>query len=184
MIAIGLCAFFVVVLVATGIVIATRRLPPQPGEAIRVKEIGFTVLLALLLWLEAGMVLYYAFTVPERLFINQNSIINVSIFLLLSILIGAVAMLFYFVKCITADAEGVIYHSFWGVSSRIIWSEVTGFGKANGKRLTLMGKNNEKLTVGGDREKVKEFIKYAETYLPKDIDKEQLDLLKISLKMR
>lgn len=174
---------FAVVIIVTAVIIATRRCKRMPGELYRIREISMTAVLGALLWLEAGTILYYDLAIPQRLITNSNSQINVYIFLTLSILTGAGMLLYYFVKSIVVCEDSVTYVSFYGTTKILKWEEITEVRTNVGKRFVLIGKNNVKMTVGGQRKTYKEFIELACKKIRPEVGEDILIGLKKSLKM-
>lgn len=176
---------FILVVAATLILIATRRpKKEQPGELFRIREISITSLLGLMLWLEAGFILYYGIMMPERLITSSQAEINVYIFLILSILAGAFMLLYYFVKCAIVTKDGVIGISPLGEKTVLKWKEVASLKLNTGKRLTLINKEaTKKITVGGEQASYKNFLRIACKEIPPEAGDDILRGLKLSMKL-
>ncbi|MEH7248154.1 hypothetical protein V7114_15370 [Neobacillus niacini] len=182
---IGIAVLYVAIIIATIVVIFTRRVKgKQPGEILRVKEINITSLLGIFLLLEAGAILYYGLTTPERLITSSRAETNVYIFLLLSIGSGAFMQLYYFVKCCIITKDGVTGVSIWGRQTTLSWNEIASSHLTNGKRLTLTNKDgSKKFTVGGEKGTYKEFVKLASKNIRPEAGDDVLRNLKVSLKI-
>ena len=137
---IALSLFYVFVLAITFRTIRKQR-PAQKfsNEIFRVREIGMTSVLGALLWLEAGAILAYGITLPERLSGGFSSDLNVFGFLVLSILLGAYMQLYYFVKAIVVTDAGIVGISVWGKQTVLEWQDISEIRVSMLRRVTLGG---------------------------------------------
>lgn len=174
---------YAVVLLATAGIILLRRPKKAEGAKFTIQEIPMTAGLGLFLWLEAGVILYYWYTVPERLVLSRNSQINVCIFLLLSALLGSGLLLYYFVKRIIVSESGVTYVDLFGRTEFLQWEKITSVKQSSGKRMVLEG-GETKFTVGGNRKGVIQFVKYAAGKIPPIAGDDVLRNMKKALKIQ
>lgn len=176
-------ALYAVVLLATVGIIVLRRPKNSPDAKFTIREIPMTAVLGLFLWLEAGVILYYWYTVPERLVRSRNSQINVCIFLSLSALLGSGLLLYYFVKRVIVSENGVTYVDLFGRSEFMQWEKITSVKQSSGKRMVLEG-GGMKFTVGGNRKGVIRFVKYATGKIPPIAGDDVLRNMKKALKIQ
>lgn len=158
---IALSLFYVFVLAITFRTIRKQR-PAQKfsNEIFRVREIGMTSVLGALLWLEAGAILAYGITLPERLSGGFSSDLNVFGFLVLSILLGAYMQLYYFVKAIVVTDAGIVGISVWGKQTVLEWQDISEIRVSMLRRVTLGGHNGS-VTVGGEKKAYARFLRLA-----------------------
>lgn len=158
-----LAVLLVVIMVGTAGILATKRYRKTEEELFRVKEIPMTALLGFLLWLEAGAILYVVIAVPENLIKSSRSFWNVVIFILLSSILGAVMILYYFIKSCIVSEKGIKCISLIGTVTELSWQEVSSVKVSTGKRLILESADGKKkVTVGGEKKSYQEFIRLAE----------------------
>lgn len=157
----ALSVFYGFVLAGTLYIIRRHRsLQRLPKELFRVREIGMTSVLGALLWLEAGAILAYGITLPERLSGGFSSELNVFGFLALSILLGAYMQLYYFVKVIIVTEAGIVGVSVWGRKTVLEWQAVSEVRVSMLRRVTLAGSGGS-VTVGGEKKAYARFLKLA-----------------------
>ena len=176
---------FAAVIAATAAPIITRREKRElPGERVRVREIGITALLGAMLWLEAAVILYYGYTQPQSLITSSRALVNMVIFLVLSIFLGAFMQLYYFVKCTIATDTEVLGVTAFGQRTALKWAEIDSLKLTTGKRLTMLDRSGtRKITAGGEKMEYRRFVKFASGKIPEKAGKEELRKLKNSLKL-
>ena len=177
---VGIFAFTII---GTLYMIISRRQKTLENELFRIKETYMTALLGLGLWAEAGAILYIMCTVPEKLAMTQTSTINTYIFLGASIILGAILNLYYFLKNIIIGETYITYVSILGSTTTFNWNEINKVKLSQGKRLTLISKNSNKFTVGGDKGPYKKFIIIALNKIKPEVGQDVLHHLKLAFKI-
>lgn len=145
------------------------------------KENILTGLLGLALWLEGGIIVYYAITRSKYLFTNDNAKINTLIFIALSLLLGSAMVLYATVKKVYIQNEKVVYIDLFGRVSEMNYDDIKKVYKSTGKRLAVENKAGDKIVVGGQRKQLKKALKTIHSKLPKYIDLAGLKELELSL---
>lgn len=163
-------------------IIIFHREKPQKGELFRVKEIFMTLILGIALWVETIAVLFVMYTTPDKLVNSGDSTMNIYIFLSASIILGAVLILYYSVKCIIISDNDIIYISIIGKKKTIAWKNIKEIKTSQGRRLTIIGKDGVKLTVGGNKESYKRFLKMSEQKIKPEIGEDIILGLKAAFK--
>jgi hypothetical protein len=149
-------------MLATLGLILLRRRKSDGREVFRVRETVLTVALGILLWAEVLVIAYFGYFLPEQLFTNANTRINVVIFLIMATGLGSVALLYYFVKCIIVEEDTVRYIDIVGNCKSLKWADIRGLTKRSGKRLLLNGPDGNAIRVGGEAQAFQKFLRYAE----------------------
>lgn len=156
---------------------------PKQGELLRIKEPPMTALLGLVLWLEAGVVLYFLLNQPQQVAVSQQGRINAYIFLVASVAFGGAMILYCFKKVILVFPDRVVYVSMFGQQQTLNWEEIDQVKMTQSKRLTLIHVGGTKFTVGGKTESYREFVKLASKKIPSEAGEDILKDLRIRLKM-
>lgn len=177
-------AVFIIIIIITVVLLAAYPFKPMQGELYRIKETGMTAALGAFLWIEAGFIFYIGFTKPGSLITNLNSRINVYIFLTLSIFFGAAMLLYYFAKSVVVFEDKITFVSFYSKPITLRWEDIVKVNSSMGKRLVFLGKNNEKISIGGERKNFKEFIKLSYDKVPPRAGRDTLLGIKKSLKIK
>lgn len=172
----------VALVLITGFLLLTRRHKARPGELLTFRETPLTGLLGLALWTEAGILLYYAIARPERLLTSRNAEINTVIFLAASLLLGAVMVLYSTVKCTVVRDEGLTVYNLLGRAETLAWDEIDEVQRTAGKRIILKA-GRKKVTVGGDREKFKTFVRIASEKIDRSVGSSVFSSLKAALRL-
>lgn len=168
---------------ATVFFLVTGRAPRREGELLRVKEPPMTAAFGIALWLEAGIVLYFLLTRPERVAVSGQGRINACIFLVASAALGGGALLYAFVKAVLVFSDRVVYVSPFGRRKTLRWEEIDEVKAAQSKRLTLIHRNGVRFTVGGRMEAYREFVRLAGKKIPPEAGEDILSELRIRLKL-
>jgi hypothetical protein len=176
-----LCLMAAVVAI-TLLFLLVKRTPKQ-GELLRIKEPPMTAWLGLVLWVEAGIVLYFLLTQPEHLVVSQQGRINAYIFLLVSAVFGGIMILYCFKKVILVFPDQVVYVSLFGQQETLRWEEIDQIKTTQSKRLTLIHKGGTQFTVGGKTEDYREFVKLASKKIPPEAGEDILQELRLRLKI-
>jgi hypothetical protein len=170
-------------IISTGILLLTKRCGPKPEELFRIHETPLTAALGAALWAEAGIVLYFLFTHPERLAPSAQSKLNAYIFLFASAVLGCGMILYSFVKVILVFDDRVTYISIFGSDSTLKWNEIDEVKATQSKRLTLYQKDGIHFTVGGKPAPYHRFIKLACKKIPPEAGEDILASLKTAFKL-
>ncbi|HAX50455.1 hypothetical protein [Muricomes intestini] len=173
--------FYIIILAVTIVIIIQKKNIKIEGEEFCIRENKITAFLGIALWIESGIIAYYSITFPERLFLNNNSIINVCIFMAASVLLGSGMMLYTFVKRIVFTKNELILVNLLGQLTRIGWNNIRGVSQTNGKRLAFQDKDRTKIVVGGNRNMMKRAFKKIYTRIPKFVDNTEIQKLETTL---
>ncbi len=173
---------YIIIIGATVVMILQKKDVQIEGEEFCIRESKITAFLGMALWLEGGVIVFYALTVPERLFLNRNSLINVGIFMAASVLLGSGMMLYTFVKRITFTQNELVLVNPLGETTRIAWSNIRGVSSSNGKRLVFQDKEKTRIVVGGNRSMMKDAVNTISKRIPKYVDSTDVQKLMTALK--
>lgn len=173
---------YIIIVAATVVIILRKKNIKIKGEEFCIRESRITAFLGIALWIEGGVIAYYSITVPERIFLNNNSIVNVCIFMAASVLLGSGMMLYTFVKRIVFTQNELILVNLLGELTRIGWNNIRGVSRTNGKRLAFQDKDKTRIVVGGNSKMMKKALKTIHIKVPKYVDSTEIQKLATTLR--
>lgn len=173
---------YIIIVAATVVIILRKKNIKVEGQEFCISESRITAFLGIALWIEGGVIAYYSITVPERLFLNNNSMVNVCIFMAASVLLGSGMMLYTFVKRIVFTQNELILVNLLGELTRIGWNNIRGVSRTNGKRLAFQDKDKTRIVVGGNRKMMKKALKTIHIRVPKYVDSTEIQKLETALR--
>ncbi len=171
------------ILIAALFLLFTRRTPRREGELLRIYEPRITAALGVALFVEAGIVLYFLLTQPERVASSYTGQVNACIFLLASTAFGAAAFLYSFVKVVIVFEDRVVYVSILGREKSLRWGEIDKIKLTQSRRLTLLDREGEGFAVGGAASAYREFVRFASKKIPAEAGEDILAGLRTSMKL-
>lgn len=173
---------YIIIVAATVVIILRRKNIKIEGEEFCIRESRITAFLGIALWIEGGVIAYYSIRVPERVFLNNNSMVNVCIFMAASVLLGSGMMLYTFVKRIVFTQNELILVNLLGELTRIGWNNIRGVSRTNGKRLAFQDKDKTRIVVGGNSKMMKKALKTIHIKVPKYVDSTEIQKLETALR--
>ncbi|PKU24668.1 PH domain-containing protein [Telmatospirillum siberiense] len=157
------------VLAASVVVVAAfcrrhGRALPGPEVAIRLKEPVITLWMGGFLWLETAVLIGIGFAFPLMFGGRSDAELNVALFLLLSIVLGAYLMLYGSVKRLDLSETGLLYVDPIGRRRSLRWDDVDGVEAVAGKRFFLLSRHG-RIPVGGNRKDMRDCLLFADRHL-------------------
>ncbi|MGE4485747.1 MAG: hypothetical protein AB7C97_11620 [Oscillospiraceae bacterium] len=176
-------AVYILALLGTFVFVVTRRTGPGKDELFRIKETPMTALFGLMILIEAGFLQYFLITKPEQIVATGEGLRNAYLFLFISVALGCCLIMYAFVKTVIVTEKGVICVSLFGSHEEVDWNEIDGIELTRNNRLVLIKGKELKVTVGGDRESFKRFIKMADKKIRPEAGEDILLTLKEKYKV-
>lgn len=136
------------------------------GEKMRVQEPTMTLGMAIAVWLLGGIISYYSIVNTKSLITNATSLINTSIFISLSGIVGGLAVLYTIVKKVIITEHEVVYINIFGIQKSLEWDDIKETKSVIGKRVKLIGNNEKTIEIGGNTAQMKRFVELANLYMP------------------
>ena len=149
---------------ATAALIVTRRVRPQQGELLRVRESPAVIVLGVLLWAFALGLYLYCLLVPGRLYQTASGAGTMALFFGMAAVIGSAALLTGFVRCTVATEKGVLDVGMFGEMTLLGWANIIKLKEANG-RLMLLDVRGHQCSVGGRSGELAAFAALAQQRL-------------------
>lgn len=161
-----------VLVASVGVVVAFcrrhGRALPGPEVAIRLKEPVITLWMGVFLWLETAVLIGIGFATPRTFASSSDAELNVGLFLLLSIALGAYLMLYGSVKRLDLSEAGLLYVDPIGRRRSLRWDDVDKVEAVVGKRFFLHGPNG-RIPVGGNRKDMRDCLVFADGHLDRGL---------------
>lgn len=163
----------------TLLVIALRRPRRGQGELLRVKESPAVAVMGLVLW---GFALWLAVWMSGmQLPVGPAVLVtDYGLCLMIGLVLGAVSLLWYFVRCTIATEQGVLSVGMTGERQLLRWDQITRLKLENG-RLLMLDLAGRQCSVGGSRRTQLAFVRLARTRLREGVGKAVLDALEQKL---
>lgn len=148
---------------ATVLMIALCRPRRRAEELLRVRESPAVAVIGLLLWGFSVLLLVWlsGMELPAGPAILLS---EAGLCLLIGLLLGAVSLLWYFVRCIIATPQGVLAVGMTGEEQLLRWDQITQLKLENG-RLLLLDVAGRQCAVGGSRRAQLAFVRLAQERL-------------------